>query len=171
MVSVGSLGAYDMTQKLSYARERALPNVSTSPYYRFVEGWTKTGNVKKYHVSGTSTPSSYNNKVYNSNSMTSGTSGHPTGTQIASGYYLGKELMRPMPQQEIGSTVNLYSRRVYSVGSTGSVPVLLGELCYLKGEHVNDTRLADLEGNPLSCSTSMSMLAYVQNENGLSLSV
>lgn len=171
MVSVGSLGAYDMTQKWSYARERALPNVSTSPYYRFVEGWTKTGNVKKYHVSGTSTPSSYNNKVYNSNSMTSGTSGHPTGTQIASGYYLGKELRRPMPQQEIGSTVNLYSRRVYSVGSTGSVPVLLGELCYLKGEHVNDTRLADLEGNPLSCSPSRSMLAYVQNENGLSLSV
>ena len=102
--------------------------------------------------------------------MTSGTSGYPTGTQIASGYYLGKELMRPMAAQEVGSTVNLYSRRVYSVGSTGAVPILLGELCYLKGEHVNDTRLADLEGNPLSCSTSHNMLYYVQNENQPTLS-
>ena len=164
MASVGELGAYDMTQSWSYARERALPNVSTSPYYRFAEGWTKTGNVKKYHVSGTSTPSSYNNKVYNSKNMTTGTSGYPTGTKIASGYYLGKELMRPMVQ-EIGDTVGLYSRRVYSVASEGAVPVLLGELCYLKGEHVNDTRLADLEGNPLSCSTSHNMLYYIQNAN------
>ena len=165
MVSVGELGAYDMTQSWSYARERALPNVSTSPYYRFSEGWTKTGNVKKYHVSGTSTPSSYNNKVYNSKNMTTGTSGYPTGTKIASGYYLGKELMRPMAAQEIGDTVSLYSRRVYDVGSEGAVPVLLGELCYLKGEHVNDTKLADLEGNPLSCSTSHNMLYYIQNAN------
>ena len=164
MASVGELGAYDMTQSWSYARERALPNVSTSPYYRFAEGWTKTGNVKKYHVSGTSTPSSYNNKVYNSKNMTTGTSGYPTGTKIASGYYLGKELMRPMVQ-EIGDTVGLYSRRVYSVASEGAVPVLLGELCYLKGERVNDTRLADLEGNPLSCSTSHNMLYYIQNAN------
>ena len=164
MASVGELGAYDMTQSWSYARERALPNISTSPYYRFAEGWTKTGNVKKYHVSGTSTPSSYNNKVYNSKNMTTGTSGYPTGTKIASGYYLGKELMRPMVQ-EIGDTVGLYSRRVYSVASEGAVPVLLGELCYLKGERVNDTRLADLEGNPLSCSTSHNMLYYIQNAN------
>ena len=164
-VGSGGLGAFDLSQNWSLARERSLPNVSTANYYKFTEGYTKLNSIKKYNISQNESPSSYNNKCYNSKSM-SGTAitAHPIGNYIPSGYYLGKEFMMATDQQ-IASTEGIYSRRCYSVSLNGSIPVYLGTLYYHKDSaHVNNTWLTDAQGNKLSCSTSKTFLDYIIGE-------
>ena len=158
----GGMGAYDLSQSWSYGAERSLPNVTTQNYYRFIEGYTMLNNIKKYNISGTSTPSQYNNKCYDSKSTAgTGNSAYPNGNKLPAGYYVGKEFMMATAQ-EIASTEGIYSRKCYYVASLGAVPTLLGDIYYHKdSNYVNNTWLTDPNGNRLNCSSSMKMLDYI----------
>ena len=165
-VGAGGLAAFDLSQNWSLGLERSLPNLTTSSYYKFTEGYTKLNSVKKYNISQDTSPSAYNNKCYDSKNM-SGTAitANPTGGYIPSGYYVGKEMMMATGQELIGSTEGIYSRRCYSVSNNGSVPVYLGTLYYHKdSSYPNNTWLTDKDGNKLSCSTSKTFLYYIESE-------
>lgn len=65
-----------------------ISDVNCSTFYIFVEGFVKNENdTKVYKVSGTTTPSSYNTKVFNTDGMTSQDTPHPSGTSL-NGWYL-----------------------------------------------------------------------------------
>jgi hypothetical protein len=61
-------------------------------YYRFTEGYKviTSSNMKKYHISGTDSPSDYNTKYFDSKSVNTSTvtTGTPAGNAIADGWYV-----------------------------------------------------------------------------------
>ena len=155
-VSVGKLGAFgDYNSNYSLARVRSMTTIETSYYYKFLEGYTNINSVKTYDFSG-----NYNNKVYNGNTMTSQNNHLRPGTSLAlitQGYYVGAEVSH-------SAGVNIYSRAVYYVESSGASPSLLGRYYYYKGNTINDRYLTDANGNQLSCSTSQMMSYYIQSQ-------
>lgn len=56
-------------------------------YYKFIEGYKVVGSMKKYKISGTSTPSNYDGQYYKSKLTDAVTDGKPIGTLMANGWY------------------------------------------------------------------------------------
>ena len=131
-----------LNNTLSHVSSLAALSSGFATFYLFVEGYSALNNVKTYLVSGTTTPSSYNKKAYDSNGKSSnGDNWHPTGTEITAGYYVG---VARANGNYTGSAPSLYKcRDVYYVASTGSPVVFIGTLYYkydnLKGQLTNMT--------------------------------
>ena len=89
-------------------------DASCSTYYRFIEGYVKQGSSKIYRISASATPSSYNGKSYDSQSMSSTEpDAHPTGTAI-SGWFLMPNYGR-FPTRVVGSTTYFYTAAYHYV--------------------------------------------------------
>lgn len=123
-----------------HAIERNVSTVVTTYRYLFHEGYsTLNGDVRSYVISGTSTPSEWNGKVYDSDTK----NGYkPSGNKIAAGDYAGSE-----EEHDIGNTT-IYSVPVYRVATDGTPPVYVGKF-YFKGEG-NAVTLTDNNGNTLT---------------------
>lgn len=118
---------------------------TTVSRFRFIEGFTKTGSVKTYNISHSSTPSSYNGKTYDE-------ARNYTGSMIQPGWYITQEM--EMSNDELTSAETMYSRRVYRVMSAGN-PVLQGYITYVilsVGNDERGVRFCAHNGEPIAWS-------------------
>ena len=122
----------DITEYASTKTTRGLGillNVGDSTcdiYYRFIEGYVRgSGNQMIYRISGTTTPSSYNNKLFDSNELSSNAAtAYPVGDEI-NGWFVAPNYGRH-PIWTVGSTDYYFITALYySDGALlGSVEIL-----------------------------------------------
>ena len=146
----------------STANLRTMVTLSSyTTYLQFVEGYNYINSVKRYRVSGETTPSNYHLKVYGSTSMT-GSPAHPAGTTIPAGHYVGEE-RKVRSTSQYNTQAGIYKRDVYAVSAAGALPVRLGTYYYYRDENVQDAYLTDSAGTRLAVSTAKPMSTYIQN--------
>ena len=145
---MGMLTNISLTDTWSHATEVLIAHTSTKTYHRFYEGYAAlNGTIQHYNISGTSAPSPFNGRLYDSKSLSSDRSDAiPNGTNISDGLYVGVEV-------EHNAASNVYLRRVFGVSNGGQSIVDSGVFYYTKGSNVNDARITDASGNPIGGNT------------------
>lgn len=152
------LKAADLTEIQTHGTVRAQLYANPNPYisyYKFIEGYAYLNEVKEYNVSGTTSPSNWNNKVFDSNTQSSTSSNWiPTGNKIQAGYYI---------EREINISGQLYRCNVYLVSLEGGIPTYLGVLYY---KVTNDiVMICDSEGNIYTDSTKYEIIDYLNGQD------
>ena len=133
--------------------------IALSFWYQFVEGYTQTGNVRTYNISGTSTPSSVNGTVCDSNSIAGAVLDWIASHRMSPGYYVGREMQLGINDGISGA--NYYSRRVYSEVGLAASPVAIGNISYMIG---NDSNWAFCyqDGSPMNLQGKDSVHDFIE---------
>ena len=155
-----SSGEELMLMSNSHAHALALAKLQGAAVrYRFSEGYSAlgSGDIRTYLVSGTSSPSSYNDKAYETDARSSAQDNwHPTGQQIAQGYYVGVA-------HNISGT--LYYRQVYHVFAQGSLPTLLGDIYYNYNSVQDRAYICNQNGDNYTEPSRYMMIEYLNGED------
>lgn len=158
--------AFDVTLPAIQANinNMAAKNTGFNTYYLFTEGYSAVNNVKTYLISRNTTPSSYNQKTYDTDGRSSNIDAdwHPTGTEITDGYYIGEAMENG---NYSGSASSLYKcRNVYHVAYTGAHVIFVGIL-YYRYEN-NKAYLTNMAGTVVySPNSSKMILNYLNGED------
>lgn len=133
--------------------------IELSSWYQFVEGYTQTGNVRSYNISGNSTPSSVNGTVCNSNAIAGDVLDWIESHRMSPGYYVGREMQLGINNGIAGA--NYYSRRVYREIGLATNPVAIGNISYMIGENSN-WAFCYQDGTPMNLNGKDSVHDFIE---------